>query len=221
MRERVPLVIGAMLGIAVLGAFGSDAMLPGRESGLEMATYRYLNVELEAPDDPERWHIGRQPKIIDGPPTNLNAYSLFRIAERKDLDAGRELVIDAVTGEIYLDNLSPTHPLLAQQIIDSIRVTQETPEVWPWVPFPRPTERRRSESISYLVPPPASGLGITYASSYCLDDDCEAIGLANGPRPIYVSTKTGELVEGDVLSTLPSEFAQAARRWLESVRLER
>jgi hypothetical protein len=111
----------------------------------------------------------------------------------------KQVVIDAESGEVLLDELSSHYPAEVTTLLGSITRETMLPEVWPFVDEPPPNSRREFGQTSYPIPSPASGVRVSHITGLCTEAPCvaEIIQLNLSPSAYaQIDAENGELLTG-------------------------
>jgi len=217
MKRIAPVVAGVALAVAIVGGFAGVGRetAGGHDDAQSGGRIRWVNVSIDAPPEGSPVEVRRRFPVVDKSSAGLSdRFTIQLVAEglRGEDGAIPALIVDAETGEVVSDTLTPTYPE-AEALRASLALEGNLPKVWPFEPSPQPGERRTIGNVTVPVPPGESGLLITHVTSYCASD-CEHIVIYYGRSTLALDAITGEVASH---SSFAPELAAAFDRYAASV----
>jgi hypothetical protein len=201
-----PVVIALAAALALATALGLFGALAGNDESQSQAAshYRWRRLSIELPANANMTVIRGLP--IQG----FHEYFYISIsprntAETPDADS-HELKVDADTGEILIDTLSPYNAAAATFIRSSIQLTDADPAVWPFVEADTSgLPLVRWGNVTVPEPVPSSGIVVTQQIGFCvLPCSPMALSVTNGYSSMGINAENGELTinsAGKVVTT--------------------
>ena len=209
----LPILIGVLAALALGGAMGLFVIRADTtdEPSTSGGVYRWRRLSIELPED-----SGLQLTRGFPIPEFRESFVIEIFVPEPGVENTPTLTIDADTGEVLIDTLSGSDPAVASDIIASIALTDELPEVWPYVDAD-PADLARSSwgAISFVDPPPEAGVVVTRQNNYCVDP-CARVRLTlnTGYSSVQINAETGEPLSQDATR---AEDQQALQRFVDSV----
>jgi len=209
MTQRLPIALGAALGLAVLAGFGVDRMTASPDGEAVVSRrVRWVNTEIELPANSP---LSVSRILPRGPKWPQYLISVYFDPEQGAADPTRyALHINAETGAVEGNTLATSHPAEAAAIIASITLVSGPPRVWPYVDSSPPETAKQvtRRGVTYREPPPDAGILVHIVESICYvdDPDCEPVSvlITNG------KSASARIVPGRPLSLHPNTASEDA-----------
>lgn len=144
--------------------------------------WRWVNVTVFVPEgSPVTVGRGTIPDGLKG----AGGPGMGPTIDHGDPAAASYVIIDAVTGEILQDHVSPEDREAIDDVLKTLAVTpfDEAEKGWPYADTVSAGERRAEFGMSYVVPDPASGITV---GAGIADPCCPFIEVSNGRSTVFV-----------------------------------
>lgn len=230
MKKLLPVVAGILVAGAVVGALVGVGRLPAgsqETGGAGRGELRWLDVTLQLPPEDSPLHVTRLPPFSPERPRFI-----VQIYVERELTPGVEpapqmVEIDAETGEVVSDTLSPALSDQAvssqlQAVLDSVGIDSGPPEIWPYADVPSPAlaaDPPRWGNVTFILPDPASGIIVSPTIQDCFAPDCtsKTLTVYNGHSQMGIDAETGEIMG---LDRVTEEDRAAFQRYAASVQVQ-
>ncbi len=178
-------------GVAGYALFGPGPLgVTGNQTG-PSDELRYLNVAVKRPSE----ESGLRMSATMLPPQSaaLPGGGPAIVVTDYGTSPPSGIVIDARTGEVVANTLSPEKAEAGQAIIESIRIVSGPAAVWPVADVAPSQGREQWGNISYIPPDPASGILVAEKQEDGAGFATKVVAFWNGVSSVAV-LDTGEVV---------------------------
>jgi hypothetical protein len=208
LKARMKTVFIALAAAAAAAAawFGWFQFGPGSTSGSE-PRMQYSGISIEQPSE----ESGLLAVADYAPPESSQKPGggpIILVSDVED-DTGY-LVIDAVTGEVIVDEIGPRRRKAADDLIASVRLETTGEAVWPLADVAPPSNRMTHGNISYVEPDPSSGIFVLRQEGDGIGVSGVALFIHNGRSRMLVDGATRTIDDSRVLEADREAFERFA-----------
>ncbi len=164
MKGRLTFVVFGLTALGAAGWLGWSLFGPATGEGTG-ERLRYVNISIALP--PEDSGLRAHPDYAA--PENSEVPGGGPVVVIGGTEPDAYLLLDALTGEVLVDKIGPTHRDAADAILASVRQEREPPQLWPLAGVAPTGERVTFGRISFIEPDPGSGVYV-------------ALGEGDGPQ---------------------------------------
>ncbi len=191
--------IAARLALVVALAAGTVVVLRAADDGdgSQIAgRSRFYNVSVSAP--PPGLSVLQAPALTSTEHETFSHRPTIRIWVTESEFSG-EVVIDAETGAVLLNSLAQEFSAKGNEVIASIEVHTDLPDVWPFTESSKPPSRISLERLSFTVPSSEAGISIGEVISYCPEPCADIVLRISAQTPMGsfqmdIDAESGEVV---------------------------